>query len=202
LCPEGELKARKNNKLVGMRLGLMTPQQPIDVNVVDLTSFFPKQDASFSGSDQDSTTCCSSPEPESCIAPSASDEEMLLSSVMGCLGLDSPEVGSAQKTIEPMFQSPLTPQAFPTGPKAPPNTPSHGSQAHAAGNCKPCAWFWKPSGCQNSQECRYCHICNESELKARKKTKHAAMRLGLVTPKMTQASTHEARYALNLAACI
>merc|ERR1711920_858325 len=53
---------------------------------------------------------------------------------------------------------------------------------HDAGKCKPCAWFWKPMGCRNSAECNYCHICPDGELKARKKSKVAAMRSGALTP--------------------
>lgn len=189
LCPEGELKTRKKNKVVMMRLGLATPK-PVS-NMVDLTPFFPLEQSS---SEQDSTTCCSSPEQDSLAPPSGSDEEEILSSVIGCLGLeeadDAPNVSMRSTEL------------FPSGSKAPPNTPSHGSAAHMAGNCKPCAWFWKPSGCQNAQDCAYCHICSEGELKSRKKSKHTAMRLGLVTPKANPTPEQEARYALNLAACV
>jgi len=51
-----------------------------------------------------------------------------------------------------------------------------GSRWHSQGTCVPCAWFWKPQGCQNGQECRHCHLCPEGEIKARKKKKLAAMR--------------------------
>jgi hypothetical protein len=60
---------------------------------------------------------------------------------------------------------------------------SNGSLLHEMGACQPCAWFWKPGGCQNGQDCTRCHLCPEGELKARKKVKCAMMRLGLVTPK-------------------
>lgn len=49
---------------------------------------------------------------------------------------------------------------------------SIGSQEHATGNCKPCAWFWKPESCKNGAECRHCHLCPEGEIKARKTRKH------------------------------
>lgn len=61
--------------------------------------------------------------------------------------------------------------------------PSVGSSLHAAGKCRPCAWFWKPQGCQNAQECAHCHLCPEDELKSRKKVKENAMRIGALTPK-------------------
>lgn len=60
--------------------------------------------------------------------------------------------------------------------------PSRGSQFHGTGKCRPCAWFYKPQGCQSAQSCSYCHLCEEGELKARKKLKVAAMRMGALTP--------------------
>lgn len=77
----------------------------------------------------------------------------------------------------------------PPGLDPPVGTPSHGSLLHEAGDCQPCAWFWKPSGCQNGKACTYCHSCPQGELRARKKAKRTMMRLGLVTPKAeTEAS--------------
>jgi len=60
--------------------------------------------------------------------------------------------------------------------------PSPGSALHGTGRCNPCAWFWKPSGCQNGANCQYCHLCPEGELKARKKAKVQAIRMGAVEP--------------------
>eukprot|EP00435_Cladocopium_sp_Y103_P001450 s4142_g1.t1 len=37
--------------------------------------------------------------------------------------------------------------------------PSIGSMDHAAGTCRPCAWFHKPGGCRNSYDCSHCHLC-------------------------------------------
>mmetsp|Transcript_107612 Transcript_107612/g.299768 ORF Transcript_107612/g.299768 Transcript_107612/m.299768 type:complete len:296 (-) Transcript_107612:208-1095(-) len=61
--------------------------------------------------------------------------------------------------------------------------PSRGSVLHMTGNCHPCAWFWKPVGCQSATECGFCHLCPDGVLKARKKAKQAMKRLGLNTPK-------------------
>jgi len=47
--------------------------------------------------------------------------------------------------------------------------PSVGAAMHGTGECKPCAWFWKPKGCLNGEECLHCHLCPSSALKARKK---------------------------------
>jgi hypothetical protein len=59
--------------------------------------------------------------------------------------------------------------------------PSVGSALHGTGKCQPCAWFWKAGrGCQDGANCDHCHLCPEGELKARKKAKVAAMRMGLL----------------------
>jgi len=71
----------------------------------------------------------------------------------------------------------------PPGLDPPAGSPSHGSVLHGQGNCRPCAWFWKPGSCQNGTSCLHCHACPEGELKARKKAKQTMMRLGLATPK-------------------
>mmetsp|Transcript_76397 Transcript_76397/g.169327 ORF Transcript_76397/g.169327 Transcript_76397/m.169327 type:complete len:501 (-) Transcript_76397:219-1721(-) len=53
---------------------------------------------------------------------------------------------------------------------------SVGSELHGTGQCRPCAWFWKPQGCRNGKECLCCHLCEDGEIKARKKAKLFAMR--------------------------
>jgi len=54
---------------------------------------------------------------------------------------------------------------------------SIGAQLHGTGTCKPCAWFWRPLGCMNGQECAHCHLCTAAELKARKKAKKLTKKL-------------------------
>jgi len=63
------------------------------------------------------------------------------------------------------------------------DAPSLGSVDHAAGVCRPCAWFWKRGGCKSGRLCTHCHSCPEGELKARRKAKVLSMRLGATTPK-------------------
>lgn len=53
---------------------------------------------------------------------------------------------------------------------------SLGSEKHGAGKCKPCAWYWKPRGCHNKDECFHCHSCPQGEVKRRQKVKRSAMR--------------------------
>lgn len=50
------------------------------------------------------------------------------------------------------------------------------SLPHSTGLCRPCAWFWKPGGCQRGEGCRYCHICPEGMLKKRRRAKLALAR--------------------------
>lgn len=64
----------------------------------------------------------------------------------------------------------------PSGLRAHSELPSVGSGVHGSGECRPCAWFWKPTGCQNGKECRHCHLCPAGELKQRKRTKLAILR--------------------------
>lgn len=69
--------------------------------------------------------------------------------------------------------APATPQADPAV-----CLPSEGSSLHASGACKPCAWYWKPGGCQNTRECRHCHLCPPGEIAARKRRATGARQLG------------------------
>mmetsp|Transcript_94761 Transcript_94761/g.203599 ORF Transcript_94761/g.203599 Transcript_94761/m.203599 type:complete len:301 (-) Transcript_94761:52-954(-) len=46
--------------------------------------------------------------------------------------------------------------------------PSAGSAAHQLGQCKPCAFVWS-KGCDNGQDCTFCHICGPGEKKRRTK---------------------------------
>jgi len=79
----------------------------------------------------------------------------------------------------PLLSSPASPPvqaAAPTEAPEPEALPSVGSALHSAGLCKPCAWFWKPQGCENGQECGHCHSCPEGALRARRQVRQAAMR--------------------------
>lgn len=61
--------------------------------------------------------------------------------------------------------------------------PSVGSKLHSTGQCQPCAWFWKPGrGCTDGANCDHCHLCPEGELRARKKAKLLALRMGVLEP--------------------
>lgn len=49
--------------------------------------------------------------------------------------------------------------------------PTVGSAGHGTGRCKPCAFVWKESGCQSGISCKFCHVCDPSEKKRRRKAK-------------------------------
>jgi len=62
--------------------------------------------------------------------------------------------------------------------------PTVGSAGHAAGSCKPCAFF-HTVGCSNGLACSFCHLCDADERKRRRKTKLEARR----AEKLREAST-------------
>jgi len=51
--------------------------------------------------------------------------------------------------------------------------PSIGSENHARRKCKPCAFAWKPLGCQDNTNCQFCHLCGADERTLRKKHRTA-----------------------------
>jgi hypothetical protein len=70
--------------------------------------------------------------------------------------------------------------------------PTIGSALHSRGECRPCGFFWKPSGCHFGPNCHYCHLCPEGELKARKKAKLALIRSGNSSEEITAGAAGEA----------
>lgn len=81
------------------------------------------------------------------------------------------EEEEAQKGAEQLEAPAAAPQA------ANGTLPSLGSAAHdGTGQCRPCAWFWKPQGCVHAAGCGYCHLCPEGELKARRRVKIAVLK--------------------------
>lgn len=57
--------------------------------------------------------------------------------------------------------------------------PSAGSALHGAGSCRPCAFLWRPAGCDRGLACQHCHICPPLELQARRRAKQALLRQGV-----------------------
>jgi len=94
-----------------------------------------------------------------------------------------PEATAEQAYGSPSLVPPAHPgMQLPPDGAAPQSLPSRGSALHGTGKCRPCAWFWKAQGCQNDLDCGYCHLCPEGELRSRKKSKVAAMRMGALAP--------------------
>mmetsp|Transcript_29608 Transcript_29608/g.61131 ORF Transcript_29608/g.61131 Transcript_29608/m.61131 type:complete len:292 (-) Transcript_29608:210-1085(-) len=56
-----------------------------------------------------------------------------------------------------------------------PELPSRGSALHAWRACKPCAFVFQ-EGCQNKEQCDFCHLCEPGERKRRKKERRLAKR--------------------------
>uniref|UniRef100_A0A6U6PDE9 C3H1-type domain-containing protein n=1 Tax=Zooxanthella nutricula TaxID=1333877 RepID=A0A6U6PDE9_9DINO len=195
LCPEGEIKARKKAKHTFARLGLVTPKlQHVDDAPLGVPSFFSDQEtiagsplttcdesgSKSAVSDQDDSsdepTVAAMPDYPPGLEPASDADCAGPAAALGAL--DSPQAHSV--------------------PEAAPNT---GSALHGTGTCRPCAWFWKPVGCQNDRTCNYCHLCPESELKNRKKSKQAMMRMGC-SPTTSAAEPLEAKFALSLASLL
>jgi len=82
-------------------------------------------------------------------------------------GLDLP----MRRVSEPAFK--FEQDASPVNLSAAPTLPSIGAALHSSGQCKPCAWFWKPESCQWGAECQHCHLCPIGELRRRKKERQA-----------------------------
>lgn len=53
---------------------------------------------------------------------------------------------------------------------------SLGAAAHDKGECKPCAWNWRPDGCSKGKNCEFCHLCEEGLFKQRRREKIARLR--------------------------
>mmetsp|Transcript_43083 Transcript_43083/g.109499 ORF Transcript_43083/g.109499 Transcript_43083/m.109499 type:complete len:512 (-) Transcript_43083:565-2100(-) len=125
LCPEGEIKARKKNKV-----------DTIKGSKEKLESSPPKEKQPTRGQ--------SSPGKE-----------------------DSLDLGPPPGLTTP----PAGPAAAPVVVVDRPPAESAGSMLHSSGQCRPCAWFYKPKGCENGAECRHCHLCPEGEIRERRKVK-------------------------------
>jgi len=53
--------------------------------------------------------------------------------------------------------------------------PEHEAK-HIAGECKPCAYYFKPDSCKWGAKCDFCHLCPAGEIKIRKKEKIRTLR--------------------------
>jgi len=75
-----------------------------------------------------------------------------------------------------------------------PQLPSIGSMLHHKGGCRPCTFF-HTRGCENKEDCKFCHLCGPGEKKKRLKQLKAAQReatfIALENAKATLASYND-----------
>lgn len=214
LCPEGELRARKKAKQTVMRYGLATPKAtPVEMESAMINPFmFGNAPWESLISEHESTNCSGSE--QDLIISSGSDQDMSsperdAGTLAASVAMNVRPSASYSAMLGPVpwlgdFQHGATAANTQSPPGLPPVQTMQGNDigSHAYGTCRPCAWYWKPGGCQNASSCSFCHICPEGELKVRKKSKQAMLRLGLITPKSSSSTETDAKYALSLAACI
>eukprot|EP00931_Biecheleriopsis_adriatica_P105736 TRINITY_DN80270_c0_g1_i1.p1 TRINITY_DN80270_c0_g1~~TRINITY_DN80270_c0_g1_i1.p1 ORF type:complete len:301 (-),score=65.52 TRINITY_DN80270_c0_g1_i1:205-1107(-) len=143
LCPEGELKLRRKIKIQGLR-GSKTKAFDATLNSLQVAapSLSPiSQMASWS--------MVATPEYEISTASDEPGEQLDVTSNGSEASVpDMDNMVSGTEVVQ-----------------------SIGTAKHGTGECRPCAWFWKPAGCQNGKECLHCHLCPVGELKRKKKEK-------------------------------
>lgn len=108
-------------------------------------------------------------------------------------------VGLQEDIVPPLCRFP--PWVMPLeAPRIPPLAlPSVGSVLHGVGTCKPCAWHWKPRGCQNGFECKHCHVCQSGEIQRRKMKKQHPLRTDIMLPASMCPDVESSCYIMNMA---
>lgn len=97
---------------------------------------------------------------------------------------------SAPQYLAPAMKDSTDPSKPPSGPALGSlELPSVGSAEHAAGRCKPCAFF-HTKGCDNDLACHFCHICGPEVRRARKQEKLHQRREATRARKEKQAVRH------------
>uniref|UniRef100_A0A6U6WK10 C3H1-type domain-containing protein n=1 Tax=Alexandrium andersonii TaxID=327968 RepID=A0A6U6WK10_9DINO len=83
-----------------------------------------------------------------------------------------------KKVEEPSFSlASVEEQAKPDHEEAKPDPNySVGALNHGRGTCKPCAWRWKPTGCNKGAGCDFCHACPRGRFEALRKEKDIQIR--------------------------
>lgn len=142
-CPEGEIAGRKKMKLAVMR-------------VMNRTTSAPDR------AEEQTTT----PSRRTRLVVASTPVEKTVA-----------EVAADAPAAEPVPPRALAPAARVAADDLPMSVPlpqymelaSTGSALHASGKCRPCAWFWKASGCQHGRACAHCHLCPEAPATARRR---------------------------------
>jgi len=195
LCPEGEIKDRKKAKVSLMRAVEKCGSDADDDDDDD------DEDDDLSPemqSMQPRATVCSDGEssPEQAGAPATKLVSDLCSTYPPTPKAMSTDATIAEDDDDDDFTPDRSPLKFsvdtmPMSVTLPKSLEfaSTGSSLHSLGKCRPCAWHWKPQGCQNGRACAHCHMCPDGELRNRRKAKVSAMRVvGAVTPSTTKSA--------------
>jgi len=100
--------------------------------------------------------------------------QQLLSEAFGFLGSNVSIVSSSNNRV-------ISGAVVAAGASPPPLSerrpaPSAGSVMHGTGRCNPCAHYWKERGCTLDADCDFCHLCEDGELRRRRKARYAVMR--------------------------
>jgi len=148
MCPESAIKARKKSKAVAMRL---QPEPALSESDVQQTQL-------------------SEPVKVQLELPGQAE---VVASKIDAMDIEAPieqplSPPGLSRTAEASIEKPLSPPGLSRAEEA---LVSRGSLLHGTGECRPCAWFYKPGGCQNAVQCGHCHLCPEGEIKARRKVK-------------------------------
>jgi len=184
LCPDGELKVRRDTKAASMRATRKeNPQQQQDQQEQWRQHSLQQAQASLpfpllSESLSDMLKLALEPQK----IPLTSFQLLDPAADAGGEAAEMLPQGTrlTPKRLEPsLFLSGASTAASEVASDVPPPPPglsqptlaSRGSVYHALGECKPCAWFYKPKGCGNGADCLHCHMCSEGEIKARRKAK-------------------------------
>lgn len=196
LCPEGEIKARKKAKQTMMQLGLATPQPRGHSNVPAMgfsmdckelrVTAVKSEPAANIVSDEGSTT-------GSATIPSSELDGA------SCTGQEDNFSGNEAPVVAHLESSDVDSDDRSQDASRLPNV---GSALHGTGKCRPCAWYHKSTACQKNQDCNFCHLCPESALKARKKSKLAAARRETAMVNSDAKFEHHPHSALSLASLL
>jgi len=156
-CPQGELKMRKKVKVMALRAASSKQSEEEEGYECEGNGKDSREDLQSASPQERDSLPGTTPANNCDDSSQAAAEGQMLSQHTDVDEQTRPEAGLVTNLLN-------------VGP-----LPSHGSLLHGSGACRPCAWFWKPSGCKNAKDCLYCHLCPVGELKMRKKVKLAAM---------------------------
>lgn len=183
LCPLGEIRQRKKMKDRLAREGgysqedLMMPMEPLKVEIPGAAGISPTFESLECEEPQKVAPSPTSQPTDAAIAPPPGLADLAKQEPLEQEIASSPLALSLAQMLEEeddaKYQVEISPFMMGTesADAAAHVFPSEGSKLHGTGFCRPCAWFWKPKGCDNGMDCRHCHLCPQEEIKNRRKAK-------------------------------